>query len=374
MSPRRTLTKLSHRLRLPKLGQGHRQPKPGSAPGLIDVAPDALPSTLSVVAYGQETVVEETVADISSLKPYLEQYTVTWVDVVGLGTEQVLVDLEELFGLHRLALEDVVNVGQRPKAEEYEDHHFIVLHMAHPGKGVELEQLSLFVGQGYVISFQERPGDSFEPVRERIRLGRSRLRSSGADYLAYALVDAVVDGFFPVMENIGDRLEALEETIIEDPHTDIIGELHAVRRELMSLRRSIWPLRDALNVLQRSTSLFTERTQVFLRDAYDHALRLMDMAESLREMGSNLMDLHLSMVSHRMNEVMKVLTIISTIFIPLGFLAGLYGMNFDPEISPWNMPELSFYWGYPTLLGVMLVVVVLLIFYFRSKGWIGSDD
>ncbi|MDY7091791.1 MAG: magnesium/cobalt transporter CorA [Acidobacteriota bacterium] len=334
---------------------------------------------ISVVAYGQEEVVEETVADIPSLKPYLGQHTVTWVDVVGLGTEQVLVDLEDLLGLHRLALEDVVNVGQRPKAEEYDDHHFIVLHMAHlpttpQGEAVELEQVSLFVGHGYVISFQERAGDSFEPVRERIRLGRSRLRSAGADYLAYALVDAVVDGFFPVMENIGDRLEALEETIIEDPHTDIIGELHAVRRELMSLRRSIWPLRDALNVLQRSTSLFTERTQVFLRDAYDHALRLMDMAESLREMGSNLMDLHLSMVSHRMNEVMKVLTIISTIFIPLGFLAGLYGMNFDPEVSPWNMPELSWYWGYPTLLGVMLVVVILLIFYFRAKGWIGSDD
>lgn len=350
-----------------------RRSAPGTSPGSLEIPADAPASQVRVIAYGPEEVIDRQIGDVAELRQILGKYPVTWVDVVGLGSEPVIRGLGDLFGLHRLALEDVVNVGQRSKVEEYTDHHFVVFHTVQLKEHLETEQISLFIGTGFILTFQEQLGDYWEPVRERILRGTGRIRTAGVDYLAYALVDSGIDGYFPVVEALGDRLETLEERVFADPDIEILGELHAVRRELLGLRRAIWPQRDTINSLQRSSPPFTHDTQVYLRDCYDHVLRLMELSENLREMGANLMDLHLSMTSNRMNEVMKVLTIISTIFIPLGFLAGLYGMNFDTKVSPWNMPELSWPWGYPLLLGMMSTLVIGLLLFFRSKGWIGRD-
>ncbi|MCB1055249.1 MAG: magnesium/cobalt transporter CorA [Acidobacteria bacterium] len=360
----------NRRSRRHRSGLGRRG-APGTAPGSLQIPTDAPASAMRLIAYGADEMLDREVQDVAEIRQVLGQYPVTWVDVVGLGTEAVLRGLAELFGIHRLALEDVVNVGQRSKVEDYGEHHFVVFQTVQLSDHLEIEQISLFIGEGFVVTFQEKPGDSWEPVRERLRRGTGRIRGAGADYLVYALLDAGIDGYFPVVEMLGDRLEALEEHVFSDADIEILGDLHAVRRELLALRRTIWPQRDTIHTLERSSPPFSHETQVYLRDCYDHVLRLVELSENLREMGANLMDLHLSMTSNRMNEVMKVLTIISTIFIPLGFLAGLYGMNFDTH-SPWNMPELGWRWGYPVVVGVMVTVVVGLLLYFRSKGWIGG--
>ena len=295
----------------------------------------------------------------------------TWVNVDGLGDLETLTRIQEIFGLHRLALEDVVNVHQRPKAELYEDHLFVVARMPRPGAGLETEQFSLFLGKGYVLTFQEAPGDCLEAVRERIRNERPRIRAGGPDYLAYAIIDAVIDSYFPLLEGIGDQLEALEEEVLARPHSSQVPILHGIKRDLMNLRRIVWPLREVLAGFVREESpLITEATKIYLRDCYDHTIQIMDLLESYRDVATGLMDLYLSSISNRMNEVMKVLTIIATIFIPLGFIAGLYGMNFNPEISRWNMPELNWALGYPFALGVMGTIALVMLVFFGKKGWL----
>ena len=257
--------------------------------------------------------------------------------------------------------------------EEYPDHVFVIGRLFFFENELESEELSLFFGKDFVVTFQERPGDCFEPIRQRIRAGRDRIRGSGPDYLAYALLDAIVDHYFPVFEDYGNRLEALEERVLTGAEPAIVGRLMAVRRDLVRLRRAAWPMRDALSgLLREGVPNVRKETQVFMRDCHDHAIRLVDISESFRELASSLMEVHLAVQGQRLNEVMKVLTIIATLFIPLGFIAGLYGMNFDPDISPYNMPELGWRYGYPFAIGLMALVVVLLMFYFRRKGWIGS--
>ena len=246
-----------------------------------------------------------------------------------------------------------------------------VARMATLGDRVDTEQLSLFLGDGWVITFQEQPGDCWEPVRDRLRVGRGRIRTEGADYLFYALLDAVVDNFYPIMEEFGERLELLEEEVVADPREELVGVIHAARRDALALRHSTWPMREAMGQLFRDEHrLISAETRIYLRDAYDHTIQVIDLLENYREMASALLDVYLSSVSHRMNEVMKVLTIIATIFIPLTFIAGIYGMNFDPGASPWNMPELSWYWGYPVVMGIMLVIALALVGYFRWKRWL----
>jgi magnesium transporter len=249
-----------------------------------------------------------------------------------------------------------------------------VLRMLTAAERLEAEQLSLFLGDRFVVTFQEgKPGDSLEPVRKRLRESAGKLRTLGADYLAYALIDAVIDGYFPVLEEYGERLETLEDEILDKPGAGTIARLHGIKRDLLEVRRAVWPLREALAALDRDPGeLVTAETRVFLRDCYDHVVRVMDLVETYRELCADLMDVYLSSVSNRLNEVMRVLTVFSAIFIPLTFIAGVYGMNFHTDASPWNMPELAWKWGYPFCLGLMLATAGGLLVFFARKGWLRS--
>jgi magnesium transporter len=352
-----------------------RRTQPGATPGQVCVDPAAPRSVVSVIAYGPTELVEkQQFNDLANLKQHCEQLPVTWINVDGLGDATVISQIGKLFGLHPLALEDVVNVHQRAKVEEYDGHTFIVARMVELREHLETEQVSLFLGPNFVITFQERPGeDSIEPVRERLRKSRGRIRALGADYLAYAILDAVIDGYFPVLEQYGERLESLELEVTTSADRSLIGKIHDIKSDLLMIRRSIWPHREAFNGLVRDSSpLVKAETRVYLRDCYDHTVQLIDLVETYRELGADLRDVYLSSVSNRMNEIMKVLTIISTIFMPLSFIASVYGMNFNTEISPWNMPELNWYYGYPFVLGVMATMTTGMLIFFRRKGWLGG--
>jgi magnesium transporter len=294
--------------------------------------------------------------------------------VDGLGDATTIKTLGERFDLHTLALEDVVNVHQRPKVEPFEKHLFIVARMVRPGEQVDTEQISLFVGERYVLTFQESGGDCLEPVRERIRKSSGRVRKVGADYLAYALLDAVVDSYFPVVELYADELERLDEQMESRHDLQINSRIHNVQNDLLMLRRAIRPHRDAVNQLIRDGHpLIQEETKVFLRDCHDHTVQLSDLLDVYRETCGDLRDYRLSVVSGHMNEIMKVLTIIATIFMPLGFIAGVYGMNFDPKL-PGNMPELTWPYGYVFALLLMSLSVAGMVSFFWWKGWIGPSE
>jgi magnesium transporter len=345
---------------------------PGATPGKLVGHADAAHPRVHVMAYGPDGLEEEGDEALGHV-PELGRRPVTWVNIDGVGHVDSVGELGEMFALHPLALEDVVNMGQRAKLEPYDDHLFIVTRMPVPGSRHMTEQVSMFLGKEFVITFQERSGDVFEPVRERIRHGKGRIRKCGADYLAYALIDAVIDSYFPLLEGLGERLEAIEDDVMRSPGPKTVAALHAIKTDLLGIRRDIWPHREALGSLQREESPFIRReTAVFLRDCYDHNSQLIDLVQVYREVCSDLMSVYLSSVSNRMNEVMKVLTIIATIFIPLGFIAGLYGMNFNPERSRWNMPELNWAFGYPFALLLMLGVALGLVVFFKKKGWLGS--
>lgn len=350
-----------------------RRAPPGASPGTLVADPSAIGTVIRFVGYGPDGFEDHGVPDLDKLETMIGKWPVTWINVDGLANLDLIRRLGDMFGLHGLALEDVVNVHQRPKVEDYEDHIFIVTRMMHGEEAPLTEQVSMFLNERMVLTFQERPGDCFDPVRDRIRKRRGQIRSRGADYLAYALLDAVIDGYFPVLERYGERLEALENSVMAEPSRDQVLRVHDMKRDLLSLRRAIWPQREMINALTRaSTAFVSEQTQVYIRDCYDHTVQLMDVVETYREVASGLLDIYLSSVGTKMNEIMKVLTIIATIFIPLSFIAGLYGMNFDPKASPWNMPELAWYWGYPVALALMLVVALGLLAYFRHKGWLGG--
>jgi magnesium transporter len=294
---------------------------------------------------------------------------VVWVNVDGPGDAEILTRLGEIFSLHRLALEDVVNLGQRAKVEGYDEDLFIVARTPDTETSTS-EQVTLLLGPGFLLSFQERVGDYFEGVRERIRHGKGRIRKSGADYLAYALLDAVIDSYFPVLDWIAEELEDLEEAVLSSPDKETVSSIYEMKRRLLDLRRNIAPHREALNTLIRDPGdQIEEETALHLRDTYDHTIRIAEMVDSQRDLCSDLMSTYLSVVSNRMNEVMKVLSIIGTVFIPLGFIAGLYGMNFDPEASPYNMPELGWYLGYPFALLLMGGTALGLLIYFWKRGW-----
>jgi len=357
--------------RLPSLRRFRAQ-APGTAPGTLTAPAERRVDEVSIrlFDYGPERLEERTVASAEELVGLRRRDSVTWVDVVGLHDVETVRRVGELFGLHPLALEDVLNTGHRPKTEPFPDHHFVLTKSVRLGTGLESEQVSIFFGHGFVVTFQETAADPFDGVRERLRTGRRKIRSSDADYLAYALLDAMVDELFPVLEGLGERLEALEEEVIERPDSGSLQEIHRLRRELLVLRRATWPQREVVQVLERDESgLIAADTRPFLRDCYDHVIQVLDFIETYRELASGLLDIYLSGVSNRMNEVMKVLTVIATLFIPLTFIAGIYGMNFDPAVSAWNMPELGWRYGYPASLALMAAVAVVLLLYFRRKGW-----
>jgi magnesium transporter len=301
------------------------------------------------------------------------RWPVLWVNVTGLGDAQLIQDLGRTFGLHPLALEDVVNVHQRPKVEEYPGNLFIVLRIPRDGDRLQTEQVSLFLGEQFVLTFLEDPGDCYDRVRRRIHEARGRLRTAGADYLAYALIDATIDAFFPVVERYTERLDVLEDAISLNPQRHLLPALHGIKQDLRTIRRVFWPLRDEVNKLLRDqTAWFTPETRVFLRDCYDHTVQILDIVETYREIGADLTDLYQSSLSNRMNEVMKVLTIIATVFMPLSFIAGVYGMNFNTEVSRWNMPELNWSAGYAFALTLMAAVAAAMLYFFHRQGWLGS--
>ncbi len=293
--------------------------------------------------------------------------TVTWINIDGVHDVELIAQLGKLFGIHPLSLEDSVNTGQRPKFEEFETYLCVVLKMLYydpDSENVCSEQLGFMVGDTFVLSFQERKGDVFDSVRERIRSDRGRIRKMGADYLLYVLIDAIVDNYFIILERFGDRLEELEEVLLADPNPATLREIHGLKRELLFMRRAVWPLREVIGGLQRlESSLIRDTTLMFLRDVYDHTIQVIDTVETFRDMVSGMLDIYLSSVSNRMNEVMKVLTIIATIFIPITFIAGIYGMNFK------YMPELEWPFGYALVWGVILAVTATMVVFFKKKDW-----
>jgi magnesium transporter len=350
-----------------------RRSGPGAAPGVLTAHPEAVATRIDLIAYGPDGVDERANVSVTEIAAARAVHAVTWVNVVGLADVPAIERLGEYFGLHRLALEDVINVHQRAKTEEYDGHIYLVARMVRPDHGLDSEQVSMFLGGNFVLTFQEHPGDCFEPIRTRVRTAGTRIREAGPDYLVYALVDAVIDGYFPAIEKVSDRLEQLEDDVVQRPEGSVVERLHAMKHELLALRRAIWPHREMVNsLLRHESSLVSAQTGLYLRDCSDHTIQLMDIVETYREIASGLMDVYLSSLSHRMNEIMKVLTIIATIFMPLAFIVGLYGMNFDRGASPWNMPELGWRFGYPLVLGVMILSTLGMLYYFRRKRWLGG--
>jgi len=348
--------------------------KPGDLPGTLDIDPDAPAPVIVLIDYSEDKAIRQELETPEECTAYLDTESVSWVDVKGLGSEEVLQRLGNVFNLHPLVLEDVVNVPQRPKVEEHGDQLLIIARMVtlhEDDKSFESEQVSLILGKHYLLTVQEEPRyDCFGPIRERIRTAKGAIRKSGPDYLAYALIDSIIDGFFPVLEAYGEQLEDLEDEVVANPNRTTLQKIHDIKRELLTLRRAIWPQRDAINALIRDGSdLLSSEVLVYLRDCYDHAIQVLDMVETYREVASSLMDVYLSSVGNRMNEIMKFLTVISAIFIPLTFIAGVYGMNFNTEKSPFNMPELNWYFGYPLCLGFMAAIALSLVYVFWTKGW-----
>ncbi len=346
-----------------KYAKRRRNP-PGSAPGTITIDPEATAPRLHAIRFSPEGITETETPDIAPPPAG----SILWLNVEGLGDRTTLDRIAQAFSLHPLAMEDVVNLHQRPKAEDYDDHHFIVLRMPHPNAmGLVTEQVSLFLTDNAVITFQERAGDVFDPVRARLRNAKSSIRTRGADYLTYALIDAVIDAYFPVLDLFAERLEMLEDAVVAGAKDTQISTIHDLKQDLMAVRRAVWPMRDMLStILRDSDDRFSEPTRLFLRDVHDHTFQLIDMIETYRDIASGLVDIFLSSQANRMNEVMKVLTLIATIFIPLTFIVGVYGMNFT------DMPELHWRWGYPAVMGAMAVIAAALVVWFHRKGWLGS--
>lgn len=338
---------------------------------------EAKPSTVELFAYGPHDMVEDPNATVEAIQNAVAHWPVTWVNIDGTGDGALVRRIGELFQLHELALEDILNLHQRAKVEEYDSFLFIVLRMAAWEQDhLTQEQLCIVVGENFVLTFQESAGgDPLLPVRERIRRKWGHIRTAGPDYLMYALVDAVVDGYFPVLESLGEALEELEDEILEKYDQLTPARILELKRDVITVRRAIWPAREALNVLIRDDLRGVEpKTKIYLRDCYDHVVRIIDLIETQREICSDLMDLFLSSTSNRMNEVMKVLTTITLLFMPPTLVAGIYGMNFNTQISPYNMPELNWPYGYFFSLLVMLSSALIVLSFARWRGWLRSDE
>ena len=347
-----------------------RSAKTGLPPGtLVHVGTRRVGETsVRIMDYDEGSVREKGQADLEACLAFRDTESVTWIDIEGLQDVGLLERLGKSYGLHPLILEDILNTDQRPKSDDMESYIYVVLKMLDFDRSsleIISEQVSIVFGRNYVISFQEgREGDLFEPLRERIRGGKGRIRKMGPGYLTYALLDTIIDHYFLILEKFAERIEALEEELVSDPKPETLHQIHRLKLEMIFLRKAAWPLREVINSLEKSESeLISPATKIFLRDIYDHAIHIIDSIETYREMLSGMLDIYLSSVSNRMNQVMKVLTIIATIFMPLTFLAGVYGMNFK------YMPPIGFRWGYPLILVFMFTVAGIMIYLFKKKNW-----
>lgn len=323
---------------------------------------------VTVMDYDEGSFLEKILKSSDECLLFKNKPTVTWINVDGIHQVDLIQKFGECYGFHPLVLEDILNTDQRPKLEDYGEYLYIVLKMLHHEKGQEIlpEQISLIVGKNFVFSFQEGiKGDVFDPIRARIRAGKGRIRNMGADYLAYSLIDAIVDNYFVVLEDIGERIEDLEEEVATNPGPPTLSGIHHLKREMIFLRKAVWPLREVAGTLERGESvLITAPTRVYLRDVYDHTIQVMDVIETYRDMLSGLFDIYLSSISNRINEVMRFLTVIGTIFMPLTFIVGVYGMNFP------NMPELKWEWGYPAVVLIMAGIASGMAVYFKRRKWL----
>ena len=350
---------------------GRKQSKVGLAPGTLVHVGEKKAEKIVIRAwvYNNEKLIEKELQNVEECQAFKDLPGMNvWINVDGLDQVRVIEKLGSYYGIHPLTLEDVLNTGQRPKMEDYESYIYTVLKMMlldEIKEEIIIDQVSIILGPNYILSFQEREGDVFNPIRERLKNPASRLRKNGVDLLAYSLIDAVVDNYFLILEHFGDEIEELEEELIIYPLPETLKAIQRYKRDMITLRRSIWPLRELINSLQRTESgLIKESTQLYLRDVYDHTIQVIDSIEAFRDILSSMVDVYLSSLSNRMNDIMKVLTIIATIFIPLTFIAGVYGMNFE------FMPELEWRWGYPAVMLGMALIGISMFLYFKKRRWV----
>lgn len=347
-----------------------RHTKVGARPGTLVIGKDAEQPRIRIIRFTQDECFDDNVETTDQIQEHLKKDGVVWVDIQGLGDEDLIRQIGDDFSIHMLALEDVVNVPQRPKTEAFEQHQLYISRMVSVDKRnhLEVEQVSLFFGKNFVLTFQERFGDVLDPVRRRIRSKKGPMRNSGPDYLAYAIIDTIIDGYYPVLEQYGEYLEELEAKVVANATPKMLDRINRIKRNLLVLRRGIWPQRDAINILIRDDCPFVaDETKVFLRDCYDHCIQVADVLETFRETAGSLLSTYLSAIGNKQNEVMRMLTIMASIFIPLTFMAGIYGMNFD------QMPELRMEGAYPTLLFAMFFTAGGMLWYFKSLGWIWAE-
>ena len=353
---------------MPKLVK-KKSEKAGLPPGtLVHIGKKRMEKVkITIIDYDEEHLQEKDAKSIKECFPYKDKPTVTWINVDGLHEIKVIEEIGKHFNLHPLILEDIVDTDQRPKIKDFGDYIFIILKMLYCDKKsntIRVEQVSLILGKNYIISFQEREGDVFNFIRERIRNNIGRIRKLGADYLAYSLIDAIVDNYFTIIEKLDEEIENLEDKVIIQPNPSNVQAIHKLKRDLIFLRKSVWPLREVISFLEKGESpLVLESTNIYLRDVYGHTIQVMDTVETLRDIISGILDIYLSSINTRMNEIMKMLTIIATIFIPLTFITGIYGMNFQ------NMPEIKWVWGYPIVLLGMSIIGIVMVIYFKRKKW-----
>ncbi|PIV20793.1 MAG: magnesium and cobalt transport protein CorA [Deltaproteobacteria bacterium CG03_land_8_20_14_0_80_45_14] len=347
-----------------------RSKKAGLPPGTLVHIGEKKAETpkITIMDYDEAHFQEKETKTIEECLLFKDKPTVTWINIDGLHQVEILERLGECYGLHPLVLEDILNTDQRPKMEDYGEYLFIVLRMLNyndKSSEIEAEQISLILGTNFVLSFQEKEGDTFNPIRERIRNSKGRIRRMGADYLSYSLLDSIVDNYFIILEKLGEKIEFLEDELVTRPTPETLQIIHHLKREMIYLRKAVWPLREVIGSLERGEPpLVKETIRVYLRDVYDHTIQVIDTIETFRDMVSGMLDIYLSSISNRLNAVMKVLTIIATIFMPLTFLAGIYGMNFK------YMPELEWRWSYPVVWLIMVGIGVSMLLYFRKKKWL----
>jgi magnesium transporter len=346
----------------------HRSRKIGLPPGaLIHIGEKKIEKTrIEFFDFDETHFQAKVVQNIDECFPFKDTSSVTWINIDGLHDIETIEKIGNHFDIHHLILEDILHTGQRPKFEDFGSYIYIVLRMFsyENDEHIKEEQISIILGTNFVISFQEDIGDIFDPLRERIRSGKFQIKKRNADYLAYSLIDAVVDNYFIILEKLGEKIETLEEELLDNPSPVTLQTIHQLRHKLITLRKSIWPLREVISRLERGeSSLFDKSTIVYLKDVHDHTIQVIDTIETFRDMASGMLDIYLSNMSNKMNEVMKVLTVIATIFIPLTFIVGIYGMNFE------FMPELKWHLGYPLIWSIMIIVALGMMFYFHRKKW-----
>ncbi|MCK5216222.1 MAG: magnesium/cobalt transporter CorA [Methanosarcinales archaeon] len=347
-----------------------RSEKVGLPPGTIVHIGErkAQKHRITIIDYDETQFQERELETIEESFPFKDTSTITWINIDGLHQLEIIERIGKHFNIHPLILEDIANTEQRPKMEDFDDYLFLILKMIcfeEKDKRIKVDQVGLILGPNFVISFQEEKGNVFDPVKQRIISGKGRIRTRGADYLAYALIDVIVDGYFLIIERIGDQIEDLEEDLLDGPRPETMQDIHSLKREMLQFRKSVWPLQEIIRRLERGESdMFNESTEIYLKDVHDHTIHVIDTIEIFNDMLSGLLDLYISSISNKINQIMKVLTIIATIFIPLTFIAGVYGMNFK------YMPELDWRYGYPMVLLVMFIIGVGIMIYVRKKRWL----